>query len=245
MNKLILCLKAFAYALLCAFLLSLTMTVLQVRESIASNSIAQSAQDLITAAHKTVDGVNGTLLTKDAKDNQQRTAVQEILDNLAGTSRLAYQATKAQQDYWKSFPLQAQGTLNRVNTLVDHFQGRADSLMDNLIALTGNDGAVNGVLTALKRDLETLDGTLAQTKQAIADLDKNLLQDEDIKTTLAELAKVMTHTDGITAHFEQMSADFANKIHHSLTDPPTLKSKIIVGLRIAYQLALLRAALGQ
>lgn len=244
MQKAIIYLKAAAYLCLCALLLSLTLAVLQVREAVRSNSISQNASDLITEARKAVAVVNDSLLAKDSKDAQQRTAVREILDNAAGISRMAYQATKAQQDYWKTFPNQAQGTLTRVNALVDHLQGRTDSLMDNLIAITATDGPVNGVLTALKHDLETLDGTLGQTKQAIADLDANLLNDPDIKTILKRISDISINVDGISADLLKMADDSQVKYHALLFGKPSLKQRLMLGLDLVYKVVLIRAASG-
>jgi hypothetical protein len=244
MLKLILILKAVALACLSALLLSLTIASLQVREAVIKSTLPQNAQNLVLSAQKTLDGVNGSLLAKDAKDKQQRTAVQEILDNAAGISRLAYHTTAQQQKYWDDLPTRTTATLDKFNLLVDDIQGRGDKVLDNAIALTSADGPVSGILAAFKQDLVNFDGTLSATTQIIKDLDANLANSPEVRESLTQITAILKNGNGVSSDLLKMADDSQVKYHQLLFAKPSLKQRILLGLDIVYKLALIRAAGG-
>lgn len=140
-----------------------------------------------------------------------------------------------------------------LNTKLDSVIGHADAtvkVLENTIQELGFDlhtvtGDTHTVLTALAHDIDDIDPVLRETRKAIADLDANLINDPDIKRALAELANVTTNVDSITGNLNKMSVDAANKFHHLLTDKPTVKARILLALKVAYQIALIKAAFGQ
>src|SRR5579864_3763804 len=92
----------------------------------AEAGLKDATVELKSAAHE----ISGTVIQLNSLDPKDascktstgcRTAIQEIIDNSAGISRMAYAATKAQQDYWNKFP-------GKSDALVTKFQGIADSM---------------------------------------------------------------------------------------------------------------------
>jgi hypothetical protein len=210
-----------------------------------SVSLVGTSQALTSTVNKTGDSVDeikklaAVLNRVDAKDPLHRTAIQEIIDNAAGISRMAYTATKAQQDYWARFPDEAQKTLGNVNGLVTKISGIVDAV--------GAD--VHQVLMALNADLkaitpvtESAKATLDELKTSIADLDA-LIKDPAVKDSLPQILAILTHTHEITAHVDGITGDAQTKLHAYLFDPPTKRAKFIAALELAYRILLLRSAL--
>lgn len=128
--------------------------------------------------------------------------------------------------------------------LLDHTDGLISSTQANVTQITQHaNTTLDGLGTleaALTNTLNTgVVPTLEQLRQAIASVDKNLLQDPDIKTVLAELAKTSEHVDVSSEHVEHMIAYLDKK----LTGPTTVKGRVLGALTVIYKIAVIDAVL--
>lgn len=226
--------------------------ILALASRIASLACLVLLAALLLQGVKLVRAVRGSTAAVNLKLNQ-RDGIMDELQQLAGEAKRAASSAADASDRQAGFLV----TENRKFLwTMNHINGLLDNLASDLHGVVGD---VSTVLVALKGDLDNLQpviaeghDTLAQTKQAIADLDARLINDPDIQEALHRLAVVMTHVEtvsvnveGITDDTHKMTTDVANKVHHTLTDPPTLKSRILTALNMAYHVALLKAALGR
>lgn len=207
---------------------------------------------LLLQSVKLVRGVRDSATGVGLRLNQ-RGGIMDELQQLGGEARRAATSAANASDRQAGFLV----TENRKFLwTMNHVNGLLDNLAADLHGIAGN---ASTVLTALNSDLNQMGpviveshDALAQTKKAIADLDARLIMDPDIQEALHRLADVMNNVqtisvnvEGITADTHEMTTDVANKVHHTLTDPPTLKSRILTALNMAYHIALLKAALGK
>lgn len=184
---------------------------------------------------------------------------QEVKKAVNGVKGVAVETSRGEKKYWDDLDSNTKATFGKVNTLVGNIDTQTRPRLDHdleslgtaidgipkvMQTLDGVLGDTRTVLRAANIDLNTLNGDLTATKKAITDLDNNLINDPDIKTLLNNLAQAAGNGNKILGHVEGMSADVQTSLHKYLTAKPSVKSRILLALTVAYKVALLKATLG-
>ncbi len=129
------------------------------------------------------------------------------------------------------------GLISSATGVTNNLQGVTHDLQDAVQALTED-------LKALAPTIDMSKDLLGEIRRAVADIDKNLLNDPDVVASLKQLAGVAENLNGITLDLHKMTTDAQDKLHHYFYDPPTKKAKAMLLLNLGYRIALILQALG-
>lgn len=195
------------------------------------------ARDAAEQVRLTAAAVNVMVAKSNDALFKQYGLADEARKTLVDVHRAAGEAAVAERDYYN-------------HTL----QPQTSALFSNLnTALAGLDAPrigtdLHGTFVNLNNTLDQMPPlilsateTLNSLHVAIADLDKNLLNDPDISKSLSEITAILGNVKLTTDEI----VPIVQKIRHLATDPPTKKSKLLGILQFVYETVLIKAALGK
>jgi hypothetical protein len=229
MNRLNQFLKA--VALMCAVfaLVCLGMFLLKARQ--ASEQVRLTAAEL----HSTIAKSNDALF-------KQYGLADEARKTLVDVHRAAGEAAIAERDYYQNtLRPQTSALFTNINASLagldaprigNDLHGTFQNLNKGLDQLPPLIGAARETLVSATETLDAL-------HVAIADVDKNLINDPDVKQSLKQIALILGNVKLTTDEVYLV----VQHIRHMATDPPTKKAKLMGILQFVYETVLIKAAL--
>jgi hypothetical protein len=211
-------------ALVGAVLFALAAFLLKARQ--AAEQVRLTAAEL----HTTVARSNDALF-------KQYGLADEARKTLVDVHRAAGEAAFAERNYYQ-------------NTL----QPQTSALFTNINAAVAGLNAprigadIHGTLGNLNKSLDELPPLISSAKEtldtltrAIGDVDKNLVNDPDVASSLKQISLILGNV--------KLTSDevylIVQHIRHLATDPPTKKAKLLGILQFVYETVLIKAALGK